>query len=358
MSNYERSPTGKSESLGVTIAVCCHNSEKLLPATLAHIKNQQVSTDMKWEVLVIDNASTDKTATLAPVLWGDDGPVPLRVVSESRLGLSYARERAFSEAQYEIVSFIDDDNWINPEWIRVVIECMSAEPDLGAIASVNTSVADVPLPDWFSRYCHLYAAWADRESATPPPWILNGAGMTIRKSSWDELRQNGFKLQLTDRVGTRLSSSGDLEIGCALHLAGWKIRIERRLRLQHYMTARRLDWSYLRRLLHSIGESDALLEAYLVPFQTGMNPLSRLRQFWWFQVVKRGLRLLYTYSWITLIECMFRGMEGVDEVIEIERDMGYLLGLLRLRSRYAKVRQEIAAAPWRQLDSLFEPSQV
>jgi hypothetical protein len=60
------------------------------------------------------------------------------------------RQRAFEQAQYEIVSFIDD--CISADWITTVSECMTADPDLGALASCNAAVADVALPEWFSRY--------------------------------------------------------------------------------------------------------------------------------------------------------------------------------------------------------------
>ena len=166
MPNYTH-PEGSRQRLGVSVVICCHNSETLLPATVLRLKNQHAS-DVSWEVLVIDNASTDKTALVARECWGDDWPAPMRIIHEPRLGLCYARERAFEEAQYEIVSFVDDDNWVTPEWVCTVNECMSADSKLGAIGSLNTAVADVPFPEWFSRYCHYYAAWAYREPATFP----------------------------------------------------------------------------------------------------------------------------------------------------------------------------------------------
>lgn len=154
----------------------------LLPSTVAHLKNQQVS-EVKWEVLVIDNASTGKTALVVRRCWGENGPAPMRVIYEPRLGLCHTRERVFEEAQYELVRFVDDDNWVIPQWVSTVSECMAADSVLGAIGSVNRAVADVPFPEWFSRYSHYYAAWAYREPATLANWVLNGAGMTIRKNS-------------------------------------------------------------------------------------------------------------------------------------------------------------------------------
>jgi glycosyltransferase involved in cell wall biosynthesis len=347
-------PDGSRQSLGVSVVICCHNSETLLPATIRHLKNQHIS-NVKWEVLVIDNASTDKTALVARECWGDHGPAPMKVINEPRLGLCYARERAFKEAQYEIVSFVDDDNWVTPAWVTTVNECMFADSDLGAIGSLNTAVADVPFPEWFSRYCHYYAAWAYRQPATFPTWALSGAGMSIRKSTWQQLRKDGFRLCLTGRLGNRMSSCEDVEIGCAIQLAGWKIRVEPRLQLQHYMTPGRLQWRYLRGLLRAVGEANIILDSYIFVSKSGhTNLLNRLRLCWWTRLAKESLYLIYSSRITKLIRSSCRDMEGDDEIAQIELRIGRLVGLLRLRSRYGQLRQEVARAPWRRVDTLAD----
>jgi cellulose synthase/poly-beta-1,6-N-acetylglucosamine synthase-like glycosyltransferase len=351
--NYTH-PEGSRQRLGVSVVICCHNSETLLPATVLRLKNQHAS-DVSWEVLVIDNASTDKTALVARECWGDDWPAPMRIIHEPRLGLCYARERAFEEAQYEIVSFVDDDNWVTPEWVCTVSECMSADSKLGAIGSLNTAVADVPFPEWFSRYCHYYAAWAYREPATFPTWALSGAGMSIRKSTWQNLRRDGFRLSLTGRLGNRLSSCEDVEIGCAIQLASWKIRVEPRLQLQHYMTPTRLQWTYLRALLRGVGEANVILDSYLFVSQSDhVDLLNRLRLCWWTRLAKEILYLIHSSRIAKLIGSSRRDMEGDDEVADIELRIGRLLGLLRLRSRYGQLRQDVARARWRRVDALAD----
>ena len=81
--------------LGVSIAICTFNGEERLPATISHLKRQSTDKRLDWEVIVIDNASTDSTARVARECWGDDGPAPMRIIHEPRLGLVHARERAF-----------------------------------------------------------------------------------------------------------------------------------------------------------------------------------------------------------------------------------------------------------------------
>jgi hypothetical protein len=142
----------------------------------------------------------------------------------------------------------------------------------------------VPFPDWFSRWAHYYAAHASCGSYSLEKWLLIGAGMTIRRQCWQELRRDGFQLQLTGRVGAKLTTCEDLELGCAIQLAGWKIRVEPRLKLQHYMPPARLDWNYLRRLVRKTGEALALLDCYFVmPNQEGLK--RHLRHRWWVRLI-------------------------------------------------------------------------
>ncbi len=76
---------------GVSIIICCYNSAHRLPKTLAHLKTQVVSQIIPWEVIVVDNASTDGTDQVAKTQWGELPGVPFRVVNEPRPGLSNAR---------------------------------------------------------------------------------------------------------------------------------------------------------------------------------------------------------------------------------------------------------------------------
>jgi len=343
-----------SDRLGVSLIICCHNSAKLLPKALANIRNQRASGDLEWEVLVVDNASTDDTAQVAYNCWSGDVPASLRVVEEPNLGLCHARERGFTEAKFEAVSFIDDDNLICPDWVAVVSEAMAMNPAVGAIGSVNRAISDVPLPQWFRRYCEFYACWASSELSAVPT-MLNGAGMTIRKSVWEELRNNGFESRLTDRVGTRLSSCGDLELGLAIKLAGWKILIEPRLQLDHHMLAERLKWSYLRRLMRGVGESNVLLDFYFNASQEDPAGLiSGIRKrYWWWDFVSEARKLLRRHSVRSLIKCCWAEMYDDDDAPDIEWRVGRLVGLIRLRSRYISMRHHIRDAPWRRRETPF-----
>jgi glycosyltransferase involved in cell wall biosynthesis len=101
----------------VTVALCTHNHLDRLKLTLTALQALQGPLQ-GWELLVVDNASTDGTGDfLARKDWRPDG-VPTRVVAEPRLGISNARNRAVDSAAGEYLLFIDDDETPHPEWLR------------------------------------------------------------------------------------------------------------------------------------------------------------------------------------------------------------------------------------------------
>lgn len=253
---------------GVSIVVCCHNSESRLRPTLEHLAAQKDAC-VPWELIVIDNASTDSTCKMAVSCWPEDAPAPLRVVREGKLGLSNARERGFAEAQYEIISFIDDDNWVCSEWVKVVTDVFLSSPDVGLCGGESSPVFEGTPARWFSQFQKCFAVGAQQESAghLNNGWLW-GAGLCVRKSAWQALVDRGFRSVLTGRAGKRLSAGEDTEICMVLSLAGWKQWYEPKLRLQHFIPNSRLQWSYLRGLFRGFGAAGTQLSAYGEAFRT------------------------------------------------------------------------------------------
>ena len=249
---------------GVTIIICCFNSVKRLPETLNHLKSQVVSENIPWEVIVVDNASTDGTGDKAKELWGELPGVPFQVVHEPKQGLIHARITGYKSARYEFMSFIDDDNWIAPDWVSIVYEKMIQNPEVAVLGGSSTPVFESDPPPWFDQFQYGYGVGSQAESEGILPYgkILWGTG-AHRRSAWKLIFDRGFSPVLIGRKGKKLLAGEDNEIAYMLLLAGWKFLYDPNLVFQHYIPSSRLNWRYVCRMSRGYGHAQIYIQHYL-----------------------------------------------------------------------------------------------
>jgi hypothetical protein len=295
--------------------------------------------------VLIDNASTDNTVEVAESCW-KGGPVPLRIVYEGHRGTRYARERGLQEARYSLVGFVDDDNSVERDWVRMAYEIMSSDPKLGAVSSLRIPASDVPLPPWFDYYHGAYGTLTDQQLEfvrKPPPFLPTG-GLCLRVESWRELVDAGFCSQLAGRVGDDLSGGEDTELTTALRLRGWKLDINPNLKLQHFLPSHRLEWTYLRQLLRNCDPT--VLDSY-TDHSLALNAgLRRLISDWWcFQFGRALIKLACRPA--AVFAAIASTAENRQDIIEVEQIFGRAMGLLRLKGRYTVARRTVREASWR-----------
>jgi glycosyltransferase involved in cell wall biosynthesis len=324
-------------SQGVSIVVCCYNSAERLPNTLAHLSAQEVPSDLPWEVIVVNNASTDNTVEVAHKHWSKKTSTPLQAVNESQPGVAHARRKGFAEAKYEIVCFVDDDNWVCPEWISIVSDLMTTHPDVGACGGAGEAVSKMDLPWWFEKFQSHYAVGPQSVNAgdiTLTRGYLWGAGLAIRKSAWSQLLNKGYQPLLTDREGASLSAGGDAELCFALRLTGWRLWYEPRLKFKHLLPSNRLQWSYLRGLYRGFGAAEAVLDAYQFARDGGLAKRKGrfLQNTCLRQIIIETKALLRFRE--KLLRAIWQPPEGDPDVLDIERLTGKIRELWRIRDVY------------------------
>lgn len=108
-----------------TVAICTRNRARSLHATLASLRSLRIPDGVSWDVLVVDNGSTDDTAAVAQ---GWAGRLPVRCVCERRKGVAFARNTALRETPAELLLSLDDDATPDPGWLAAIVDAAQAYP--------------------------------------------------------------------------------------------------------------------------------------------------------------------------------------------------------------------------------------
>src|SRR5688572_12404265 len=100
----------------ISIVVCTHNRAAMLREALASLYHLETGGRFTYEIVVIDNASTDATPQAIAAAAGES-PAPLRGIHESQKGIVAARNRGIQEARGRWIAFFDDDQLADGRWL-------------------------------------------------------------------------------------------------------------------------------------------------------------------------------------------------------------------------------------------------
>jgi glycosyltransferase involved in cell wall biosynthesis len=273
---------------GVSVVVCTYNGDKRLPDTLRHLAQQQVRHDIPWEVIVIDNASTDNTSQTVLEEWSKyqcSGHFSLLV--QPKLGLTYARELALEKAQFNYILFCDDDNWLYENYVNTAYDIMLQHASIGVLGGYGILEYETPPPGWAASYTMFANGPQATVSGKVRRNVVYGAGCVIRKSAYDMVHRAGFKPMLTDRLAANLSSGGDHEFCYALALAGYDIWYDERLKFKHFMPKERITQEYYTRFF----EENAKALEVLLPYNIIVNYGGKCMLSFHFQLLRRFMGL-------------------------------------------------------------------
>ena len=326
---------------GVSVIICCYNSEKRIPKVLDHLEIQKNTEDFKWEIIVVDNASSDNTSEVARRSWNSD-KAGLDVVYEGKPGLSNARIKGIYSSKYPYIVFVDDDNWLSDEYISRAYRIMEEHPQMGLVGGLGIPVTENELPPWFNHYMDAYAVGpqADNEGeiATDRTY-LHGAGLVMRREGWDYLMKNDFKFLLSGRKGKSMSSGEDSEISSAFRLSGYKLWYDPMMVFKHVIPDRRLSWIFLIKLAKEFGKSFVVLDMYITEIKE-YHGWKRAKSHNWligtaiciFQLIK----LLPAAFFL-----IFKNSSGNRKEFQWNYQIGILIQRFKLIGNFTTIRREI-----------------
>lgn len=205
----------------VSIVIPAYNEESHLAACLEAIAAQTVR---PFEVIVVDNASTDRTVEIARSY-----PF-VRLLHERRRGAVHARDRGFNAARGEIIGRIDVDSLLASDWVENVQRAFSERP-LDAVSG-RIGFYDVPFEKFFARVELLCRRFVARGLARRDEMYLYGGNMAMSREAWRSVRSE---------VCRERGFHEDIDLGA--HFAHQQRLIAFDERLSVRISARRVDSS-------------------------------------------------------------------------------------------------------------------
>lgn len=184
----------------ISVAVCTYNRAGKLRNLLTSLERMDVPAHLAWEVIVVNNNSTDDTADVI-AHFAAAGTIPVRCVVEGRQGLSFARNRAVSAARGDIIAFTDDDCQVARDWLAVIAREFEQDEALrllgGRVELFNPNDRPITIRTGLERL--------DLTGNTDALDILLGCNLVFRRGAVQDV--GGFDTRFG--VGSGLVPSGD-----------------------------------------------------------------------------------------------------------------------------------------------------
>jgi len=174
----------------VSVIVCTYNRADLLKGCLESLVQQTLPKE-QFEILVIDNASTDSTRELVESFLNIEN---IRYIFEDAPGLSHARNRGMREARGEYLAYIDDDARAAADWLEVAERLIrSVQPRIDCLGGPYHPFYTSPKPDWFKDEYEV-RGFGNQPRQLGRKEYISGANMIWAKDSLEMI--GGFNVRL------------------------------------------------------------------------------------------------------------------------------------------------------------------
>lgn len=263
----------------VSITICTWNRADLLARTLQSMTLLNVPNGLDWEIVVVDNNSTDQTKQ---VIEQAAKVLPVRRVHEPQQGHSFARNTAVAAARGELLIWTDDDVRVEPDWMWEFLKAAAAEPMTKFWGGTVLPDFESKPPAWVHENWEISSriyALRDWKGAVPVVDLKHlpfGANFAIRT---DAQRRYGFDVNF-GRKGSEMRGFDEVDVFRRMLDAGevgtWWVPA----RLHHFIPTSRLTLDYVKRYYVGQGETLVVRGASHEP-ESQLKRRERSQRFWY-----------------------------------------------------------------------------
>lgn len=241
-----------------SIIVCTYNRDKYLYGALQCIAENGYPTDA-YEIVLVNNMSTDNTEGECQRFQNDYPTVNFRYFVETQQGLSFARNRGIKESRGEILLFLDDDSYIQPNYLINLQHQLEAFPNADAFGGkIDPVFESGEPPKWLSKWNYSWVSAIDMGDKVCPfegKAFPIGANMGISKAMLSKI--GVFNTEL-GRSKKNLMGGEEKDLFERIRQQGRSIYYFPDVVVQHVIPPSRTTKDYVKRLGEGVGRSERI----------------------------------------------------------------------------------------------------
>ncbi len=241
-----------------SIIVCTYNRDKYLYSALQCIAENGYPTDA-YEIVLVNNMSTDNTESECQRFQNDYPTVEFRYFVEAQQGLSFARNRGIKESRGEILLFLDDDSYIQPNYLINLQHQLEAFPNADAFGGkIDPVFESGEPPKWLSKWNYSWVSAINMGDQVRPfegKAFPIGANMGISKAMLSKI--GVFNTEL-GRSKKNLMGGEEKDLFERIRQQGGNIYYFPDVVVQHVIPPSRTTKDYVKRLGEGVGRSERI----------------------------------------------------------------------------------------------------
>lgn len=240
----------------ISIIICTYNRDKYIYQTLEKIAQNNFPTN-GYEIVLINNKSTDKTAAECDRFHQNYPSVDYHYFVESNQGLSYARNRGIIESTGDFLVFLDDDAFVDKDYLQNLLHYLEQYPDTKAFGGKIDPFYESGIPPkWMSKWSYSWVSALNKGQKvckfTNTEYPI-GANMGVKKSIVDKCGM--FNVDL-GRTGNNLMGGEEKDFFNRIKATGADILYFPEIKVMHCIPEKRLTKDFIIRLANGIGMSE------------------------------------------------------------------------------------------------------
>ena len=247
------------QKIMISAIICTYNRERYICKVLQSLLDSGRGCD--YEVIAVDNNSTDSSAALIKDFAASHPDFPLRYVQESRQGLSYARNRGIAEAKGDYLLFLDDDAICGEGFLQKLqhrLYSSDADKIEAWGGKIEPLFEDGPAPKWLCRWSRSWVSALDmgkEEKLFKGKAYPIGANMGFSRRCLQDCGQ--FNCELGRSAGN-LMGAEEKDLFLRLKAKGYNIHYLPDCKVEHVIPQSRCSRDYVRRFARGVGLSERL----------------------------------------------------------------------------------------------------